>query len=140
MNIEQILQLIPDKFLEFLAVETKVNHQVKKLTGITMFKLILFSMLNTQKLSLRVMEEFYKSANFKSFSNAKGNAKYNSIRDRITTINATFFEKIFLMLFEHFNKELQEQQSIVKVDSTFIAISAKVVDWSLRKGGSNKDL
>ena len=140
MNAEQILQLIPEAFLEQLSAETKVNHQVKKLTGLTTFKLILFSMLNTQKLSLRVMEEFYKSANFKAFSGAEGTTKYNSIRDRIVTIDAAFFEKIFLMLFDHFNKELKEQQAIVKVDTTFIAISAKLVDWSLRNSGKNKNL
>ena len=105
-----------------------------------MFKLILFSMLSTQRLSLRVMEEFYKSASFKAFSEAEGEAKFNSIRDRIVTIDPVFFEKIFLMLFDHFNKELKEQQAVLKVDSTVIAISAKLVDWSLRNSGKNKNL
>jgi hypothetical protein len=43
-----------------LAVETKVDAQVKKLSGEVMFKLILFSMLNSDKLSLRVMETFLR--------------------------------------------------------------------------------
>ena len=67
MKVEQILKLIPAKKLDFLSVNTKVDHQVKKLKGSIIFKLILFSMLHTEKLNLRVMESFLKSAQFRHF-------------------------------------------------------------------------
>jgi hypothetical protein len=140
MQAEKLLQLIPDKNLEFLASEINVDYQVKKIKGIVLFKLILFSMLNTQRVSLRVMEQFIHDASFKSFSGFSDTAKFNSIRDRIATVNAAFFEKIFLELFERFNRELKEEKAIVKVDSTFVTISAKLVNWSLRKGGNNAEL
>ena len=132
MNVEKILQLIPESELEFLSAETKVDHQVKKLSGALVFKLILFSMLNSQRVSLRVMEQFFCSASFRNFSGTEQETKYNSIRDRIATINSEYFHRIFMLLFERFNKELNEQQAILKVDTTCIAASAKLVDWSLK--------
>jgi len=140
MQLNELLNLIPNSELEFLAAETKVDRQVKKLTGVTIFKLILFSMLNSNRMSLRVMEEFAQQASFKSYSGFRQTTKFNSIRDRIATINASYFEQIFLRLFELYNKELGEEKALVRVDTTFVAISAKLVDWSLRKGGKNDNL
>ena len=141
MKVEQLLRLLPQKELEFLSVEVDVDHQVKKLKGIIVFKLILFSMLNTTKLSLRVMESFFLSAQFKTFAGTENiNSKYNSIRDRITTINSEYFEKIFDLIFSKYNKLLQEQKSITRVDSTFINISAKLVQWGMKNGSTDSGL
>lgn len=102
MTAGELIRLIPPKIFQELAVETKVDTQVKKLSGEVMFKLILFSMLGSEKLSLRVMETFLQSARFKSFSQFDIlDSKYNSIRDRICTINAIYFEKLFETVFRH---------------------------------------
>jgi len=95
MTVEELLKLIPQKTFDELALETKVDFQVKKLTGETIFKLILFSIHNSDKLSLRTMETFLTSAKFKSFSEQNLDSKFNSIRDGICTINADYFEKDF---------------------------------------------
>jgi len=52
MTVDELLKLIPSNTFDDLAVETKVDFQVKKLTGETIFMLILFSMLNSDRLSL----------------------------------------------------------------------------------------
>ena len=83
MTAGELLKLIPSQVFQDLAVETEVDKQVKKLPGEVIFKLILFSMLNSEKLSLRVMETFLHSARFKSFSHFDIlDSRYNSIRDR----------------------------------------------------------
>jgi hypothetical protein len=111
MNFRQLLEYIPDSELEFLSAETKVNHQVKKLNGSVMFKLILYSMLEHGKPSLRVMEEYFNSFKFKVFTKTPlSSIKYNSISDRITTINPEYFEKIFNSLFKKFNAHLKEKK------------------------------
>jgi methyltransferase-like protein len=100
MQFSKLLSLIPKKELEFLSAETKVNHQVKKLSGAIMFKLILYSLLENNRSSLRVMEEYFSSAKFKILANTKlGSVKYNSISDRISTINSDFFERLFNLSF-----------------------------------------
>jgi len=136
MTASALLNLIPINELEFLSAETKTDYQVKKLTGPTMFRLILFSMLNSNKASLRIMESFYHSATFKVLAGKEySTTKYNSIRDRITTINAEYFEKIFYLLFDKFSNEIREKGAVIRFDSTMVAISSKLVDWGMRVGG-----
>ena len=135
MKVSSLLNLIPKKDLEFLAAETKVDYQVSKLTGISIFRLILFSMICSDRNSLRVMENFYNSIVFKSFAQI-GNktTRFTSIRDRIVNINAEFFERIFLLLFEKFSNLLNEKKSITRFDSTMVAVSAVFFNWGMKVG------
>ena len=111
MTAGELIKLIPSKIFQELAVETKVDTQVKKLSGELMFKLILFSMLGSEKLSLRVMESFLQSAKFRSFCKYDLlEGKYNSIRDRICSINAEYFEKLFEIIFSIYDKEKKRFQ------------------------------
>ncbi len=88
MTASNLIGLIPQGIFEELSASTEVDVQVKKLSGEVIFKLILFSMLNTEKPSLRVMETFLQSAQFKSFTGYDIlDGKYNSIRDRIDLIS-----------------------------------------------------
>jgi hypothetical protein len=135
MKAKEILYLIPQEIFEFLLMETKVDYQVKKLTGETIFKLILFSMLDSNKLSLRVMESFLESAEFKQFSSTTGlTSKYNSIRDRICCINSEYFERLFQEIFTIYNKELSEEHALSKVDSTYVSIASKLISFGMRNG------
>jgi len=139
MTAGELIKLIPQKTFQDLAVETKVDAQVKKLSGELIFKLILFSMLNSDKLSLRVMETFLQSARFKSFTHYDIlEGKYNSIRDRICTINAEYFEKLFATIFFIYNKELKEQKALSKTDSTYVALAAKLFSGGIENGDNNK--
>lgn len=135
MHVKELLQLIPEDVLQEFSIETSVNHQVKKLSGQTMFQLILFSMVNRKRISLRVMEEFIRSASFRKLSDdPEIDAKYNSLSDRITHINSEFFERIFYYVFDLFSKHLGEEQTICKYDSTMVAISCRLFDWGMKVG------
>ena len=129
MRLEEVLGYIPKEDLNKLSIEYKVDHQVKKLHGQTMFQLLLFSMLNIKNNSLRVMEEFYHSLTFKNIANTsyKG-VKYNSIRDRLVTINPDYFEAIFNSCLKKYqNKYLKKKHNIISFDSTLVAISSKLL-------------
>jgi hypothetical protein len=135
MRVQEIMDLIPHKIFEFLAMETQVDYQVKKLNGETLFKLILFSMLESNKLSLRVMERFLESAKFKQFNQSSDlSSKYNSIRDRICTINPEYFERLFSEIFTIYNKELGEEHALSKVDSTYVSIASKLISFGMKNG------
>ena len=139
MKAADLLKLIPADLFRDLAIETKVDSQVKKLSGEVMFKLILFSMLNSEKLSLRVMETFLQSAQFKSFTRFDIlEGKYNSIRDRICTINAEYFEQLFEKIFSIYNKELKEEKALSKADSTCVSIAAKLASVGIDMGRGDK--
>ena len=129
MQVSKVLNYIPKGELERLSIEYKVDYQVKKLDGQTMFQLLLFSMLNVRANSLRVMEEFYHSLVFKSIANTsfKG-VKYNSIRDRLVNINPDYFEAIFNSCLTQFkDKYLKKKHNIISFDSTLVTISSKLL-------------
>jgi hypothetical protein len=139
MTAKELIGLIPEGIFEELSVETRVDAQVKKLSGEVIFKLILFSMLNAEKPSLRVMETFLQSAQFKSFSGYDIlEGKYNSIRDRICTINADYFEQLFEQIFLIYNKELNEEKALSKADSTYVALASKLFSGGMENGTSDK--
>ena len=73
-------------------MKTKVGLQVKKLSGEVMYKLILFSMLITDKLSLSAIKILLRSISIKAFSyfDILDN-RYNSIRDCRSTIMSEYF-------------------------------------------------
>lgn len=140
MRVKELLQLIPEEELIVLAIETQVDHQVKKLSGLTMFQLILFSMINRKRISLRVMEEFLRSSSFRTLSNQPEiDAKYNSLSDRISLIRSDYFERIFNSVYDKFSKYLEEGDSIQRYDSTMVAVSSKLLNWGMRVGAKRKD-
>jgi transposase len=135
VNAEELIGLIPEEELEFLAAETKVDHQVKKLTGSLIFKLILYSMLDTERMSLRVMETLLLSARFRQFSqNEELTSRHSSIRDRIANINPEYFKAIFERLFSLYHPLLKVQDSLAIVDSTYVSLSAKLLNWGMSNG------
>jgi hypothetical protein len=136
MNVEDLLKLIPEDLLHKLGMETKVDHQVKKLEGAVIFKLLLYSMLSHNGVSYRVLEEMTSSYKFSQLSGTRIRTKYNSIRDRICTIRLEYFEGLFDAIFQIYNKQLGEQNETIKVDSTYVSIAAQLIDWSMRAGGS----
>jgi len=140
MKVRELLKLIPSDLIGVLEADTMVNHQVKKLHADIVFKLLLFSMIEHNKVSLRVMESFVSSAKFKHLTGTKSlKTKYNSIRDRICSIDADFFDKLFQQIFNIYNEFLDEKSALVKIDSTVVGISSKLVSWSLSSGGSKVD-
>ena len=135
MKFKDILSYISDEELDFLSAETGVNHQVKKLNGSIIFKLILYSLLEHGKPSLRVMEQIFHSSTFRFYTNTDNiTTKYNSLSDRLSSIKSDYFRGIFQLLFDKFNIELGEQNALQKYDSTMIAVSSKLVDWGMKVG------
>jgi transposase len=135
MRAKELLHLIPEEIFQTLAIETKVDHQVKKLNGYLMFQLILYSMINRKRVSLRVMEEFLKSSSFRTLSNnPEIDSRFNSLSDRIAMIKYEYFEKIFYFVYDLFSKYLGEEHSIIRYDSTMVAVSSKLFQDGMRVG------
>jgi hypothetical protein len=91
MKLRTLLNYISEDELDILSTETNVNHQVKKLKGSIMFKLILYTILESKHASLRVMETFFNSSKFKLLANIPNLDKNYSLSDRLTNINYVYF-------------------------------------------------
>lgn len=130
LKVEDILKLIPNEVLDSLAEETKVDRNVKKLKGKSLFQLFLLSLISSDRVSLRVMENYYQSEQFKRLTGEdNGKTKYSSLSDRLRTVKSNYFEKIFYYLSKKLN-ELpgnKEPAKITRFDSTLITLSSKLL-------------
>lgn len=141
IGVSDLLKLIPEDLLVHLAEETKVDYQVKKLHGLTMFKLILFGMASKDRIGLRTMEDFYNSRKFKNLFRLPGEAstKYNSLSARLANMNVEFFQKAYEQVYQqcsHLYDEnvLSSKYKITRVDSTMVAQAANKLEKGINVG------
>lgn len=143
-SIKNLINCIPTDRLSELAEVTQVNHQVKKLTGEVMFKLLLMSVLCSEKVSLRVMEDLYRSKRFKLLANLDrdNTTRHTSLSDRLMNIKGDFFEQIFESTYEllssKYQREAIKKHRIIRYDSSCIAASAKLLKEGIVHGSPNK--
>lgn len=139
MKLREILSYIPRERFEEFSLEYKVDHQVKKLSGEVMFYLLLFSTLDTRHNSLRTLEQFYSSPLFTGLFDKKiEKAKYNSISDRLRTINVDYFKAIFECVFKKYaDNYLSKRDNIIAFDSTTVTLSSKLLTEGIKVGSSD---
>ncbi|WP_233113497.1 hypothetical protein [Aggregatibacter actinomycetemcomitans] len=136
MKLREILGYIPKEQLRMFALEYQVDRQVKKLSGEVMFYLLLFSSLNVRHNSLRTLEQFYSSPTFTGlFDKPIKHAKYNSISDRLRTINADYFKAIFESVLSRYSDSyLKPRDNIIAFDSTIVTLSSKLLKTGMKVG------
>lgn len=144
ISITQLLSLIPDEDIRKIAKRTNVDYYTKILDGNSLLCLILYSLIECQRNSLRTMEDIFNSAAFKFLINLDSTrrVKYNSISERLSIINIDFFRKSYELIHsqfsQHFSEEEIERLNLIRVDSTMVAEAAN----KLKKGmniGKKKD-
>lgn len=144
ISIIQLLSLIPDEDIRKIAKRTKVDYYAKILDGKSLLCLILYSLIESQRNSLRTMEDIFNSSAFKFLFNLDltKKVKYNSISERLSVININFFKKTYELIYRQFSKYYTEEEienlHLIRVDSTMVAEAAN----KLKRGmniGKKKD-
>ena len=144
ISIIQLLSLIPDEDINRIAKRTNVNYYTKILDGKSLLCLILYSLIECQRNSLRTMEDIFNSASFKFLFNLDSTrrVRYNSISERLSIINIDFFKKSYELIHSRFSQYFSEEEieklNLIRVDSTMVAEAAN----KLQKGmniGKKKD-
>lgn len=127
VTAKELLGIISDESLCSLAKDTNVDYCSKVLYGRSVFYMLLLGLLESDRPSLRTMEDIFNSRRFKFLFNIHldVSVKYNSISERLSVMDVDFFEK----LFEHYYAQLSSlyssqeilQNKIIRVDSTMVA-------------------
>jgi len=136
ISIVHLLSLLPNQELNRIAKKTKVNRYTKVLDGESIFYLLLYSLVECQRNSLRTMEDIFNSSAFKFLFNLQRDktVKYNSISERLSVINPEFFKQAYELIFKlfskYYNQEEIEKHRLIRVDSTMVAEAAN----KLKKG------
>jgi len=140
VTVKQLLSLIPDEALSALAVKTSVDHQVKILFGRSMFYLLLYGLAESERTSLRSLEDIFNSRRFKLLFklDAEHSTRYNSLSDRLATMNLQFFEESYKTIYDIFKERFKHEESIkyniTRVDSTMVAETANKLEAGMTTG------
>jgi hypothetical protein len=125
ISAKALLSVIPDEMLVNLSRSTRVDYQVKKLYGRSMFYLLLCGLLES-RVSLRSLEDTFNSTRFKVIFRLDRDArtKYNSISDRLSMMDEEYFKRIYELLYQDFsglyNRDDSLRYNITMVDSTMV--------------------
>lgn len=144
MTAKEILDHLPDGLFKRLSAETNVDFKVKKLSGKTVFTLLLYSLLSERDVSLRVMEKIFSSYKFKTLADLDPHQgiSFSSLSERITNIDSTYFKMIFNTCVElglnALNKKKIAGYEVVKFDSTLVSLSSKLISIGFRSGGQQE--
>lgn len=130
VTVNELLQIIPEALLSQLANQTKVDHYSKVLHGKKMFYLLLFGILDNEKLSQRTLEDTFNDSMFKQLFNLDESERVcrSSISERLSKIDSNYFRQIFECIYEQFSSHYAHAESkkynLIRVDSTIVSDTA----------------
>lgn len=142
VTVDDLLSLIGLSAIDDIAKALESDKWVIKLTSGVVFKLILYSLLDSERISLRVMETHYNSPQFKAMeASAIGKTRHSSLRDRLVTIDVRFFERIYSQSMQVLSREYDEKQlkgyNIKRYDSTMISVFSHLLE-GMKVGNTSK--
>lgn len=143
VSVPELLAMIPSPFLEQLAEELMVDTWVRKLKAEGVFKLVLFSLLQSERLSLRVMEENSKDPYFKALYPAfeADKATWVGIRNRLIQLDLRYCRRLYETVYERalalYGEKALSGYHIKRYDSTMIATFSHLLE-GMRVGNTKK--
>lgn len=135
VSASELLNVIPEALLRHLSENTKVDHYSKVLHGKKMFYLLLYGLLNNEKLSQRSLEDTFNDSVFKLLFNLdqKDKVRRSSISERLSKIDSNFFKEIYQCIYTQFSdlysSTERERYNLIRVDSSMVYdLSGKLIE------------
>lgn len=133
IGVEELLSLIPESKLDELAALTEVDHSVKKLKGHVLFKLLLYSVIKSERVSTRVIETFFNSRSFQFLTDQppQSRIRHSSISERLAQVEVNFFVKLYEYVATELERKFVDKstqtQKIKRFDSTIVSVSSRLL-------------
>lgn len=143
VTVSDLLGLVKQADIESIVEELQADKWVIKLKTGTVFQLILYSLLESDRISLRGMQQNYVSALFKAVEHLAVDAhtSHSSIRDRLVNIKVEFFERLYERVYglleEHYGEKELRAYHIKRYDSTMIAVFSHLLE-GMKVGNTSK--
>lgn len=143
ISVAELLKLIPEEFITELSTEMMVDKWVRKLKAGYLFKLVLYSILNSERISLRIMEDNYTDPLFRALAPAleADEVTWNGIRERLIHVKGEFFRKLYNKVYKEaeklYGKTRLRKYNIKKYDSTMIATFSHLLE-GMKVGNTKK--
>jgi hypothetical protein len=123
----ELLNVIPEDLLSNLSQETKVDYYTKVLHGKKLFYLLMYGILENERLSQRTLEDTFNDPVFKLLFDldAKETVRRSSISERLSVVDSDYFKKIYENIYSQFTKSYSsveiQKYNLIRVDSTMVS-------------------
>lgn len=130
VSVNELLGFIPEALLSHLSTNTKVDHYSKVLHGKKMFYLLLYAILDNERLSQRTLEDTFNYSGFKTIFNLDESetVRRSSISERLSKIDSGYFKEIFEYMYDRFSESYSQSErdkyNLIRVDSTIVSEAA----------------
>lgn len=140
ISVSQLLGVIPEALLSKLSLTTKVDYYTKVLHGKKMFYLLLYGIVENEKLSQRTLEDTFNDFLFKTlFGLDKSETiRRSSISERLSKIDSDYFREIYQCVYQQFHDAYpnKEKHHLIHVDSSMVSeASSKLLKGIDHKNG-----
>lgn len=111
-----------------------------------MFYLLLYGILDNEKLSQRTLEDTFNDSAFKILFNLEKSetVRRSSISERLSKIDSGYFRKIFECVYEqfssHYTKTESEKYNLIRVDSTIVSDTAGKLEKGIDQKTGKKQI
>ncbi len=142
VKFSDLMACVPDTLFEKVSAEYKVDRYNHKLTGQSLFQILLYNLCEEDRISLRVIEDSFNNHQFKLYHNGKPlKASKSGISDRLKTIDYRYYESIFMTLQNTCAKKIPEceKQKVKRFDSTTVTLSSKLLKSGVNVNGGDKN-
>jgi hypothetical protein len=145
VTVKQLLSFIPEALIANLSLTTKIDHYAKVLHGNKLFYLLLYGILDNERLSQRTLEDTFNDSVFKLLFNLNEDEKVrrSSISERLSKVDPGYFRQIYEYIYEQFSGAYtlteRKQYNLIRVDSTIVSQTAgKLTEGIVNPGSSKK--
>lgn len=127
VSVSDLLQVVPEALLAHLSATTKVDYYSKVLHGKKLFYLLLYGILENDRLSQRTLEDTFNDPIFKMLFNLDQSESVcrSSISERLSKIDSGYFKQIYECIYEQFSELYSSTErgkyNIIRVDSTIVS-------------------
>ncbi len=130
IQVNQLLGVIPEGLLAKLSTDTNVDYYTKVLHGQKMFYLLMYGILENEKLSQRTLEDTFNDPVFKLLFDLEQEETVcrSSISERLGKIDSDYFRPIYECIYEQYSTAYiesdQHKHNIIRVDSSIVTDTA----------------
>lgn len=126
--VADLLKYFDPKWIDDLVARYQSDKYVTKLSTQAMFKLIMYSLLDSERISLRTMADNFSTPDFQALEQTVmgQTTAHSSIQSRLCTMEVGFFQKMYdyvsTRLLDNYGKDATSKPHHIKrFDSTMIA-------------------
>ena len=127
VRVNDLLGMIPESLISHLSTTTPIDYYTKVLHGKKVFYLLLYGILENDRLSQRTLEDTFNDSVFKILFGLDEDEKVrrSSLSERLSKISPDYFRQIYDCVYDQFSECYSDteiaQYNLIRVDSSIVS-------------------